>query len=134
MSAFSDYMEDKVLNWSLRGTSAGTAPANVYISLHTTATTDAGGGTEVTGSAYARKAVSTTGGFNAPSGGSTANTAEIAFTAASGGNWGTVTHFGIWDASTSGNLLYHGPLTASKTVNDGDVFRFAAGALVVTVA
>lgn len=135
MAAFSDYLEAAIINSVLRNTAFPAEPANVYISLHTSATTDAGGGTEVTGNAYARKAVSTTGQFAAPGvGGSTSNSNEIAFAAASGGNWGTVTHFGIWDAVTSGNLLFHGALTASKTVNDGDIFRFAAGALVITLA
>ena len=46
--------------------------------------------------------------------------------------WGTVTHFGIFDASTNGNLLYWGALTASKTVAVGDSVSFGAGALVVT--
>ncbi len=135
MSAFSDYMEAKVIDWTLRGTAMGTAPANVYISLHTAATTDAGGGTEVTGNAYARKAVSTTGSFSAPGvAGQTSNSAEIAFAAASGGSWGTVVNFGIWDAATAGNMLYHGALTASKLVGDGDIFRFAASQLVITLA
>ena len=64
----------------------------------------------------------------------TDNINEQAFAAASGGSWGTVTHFAIFDAATAGNLLFHGILTASKTVNDGDVFRFTATSLSITLA
>lgn len=137
MTAKADYLEDKLLNWALRATAMGTAPANVYLALFTSATSDAGGGTEVANSSgYARLAVSTTGSFSAPSGGAVSNTAELAFAAASGGNWGTITHVAIIDSGTygAGNWLYHGPLTAAKVVNDGDIFRFAAGALVISEA
>jgi hypothetical protein len=136
VSAFSNYMEAKIVNWMFRGTAAGTAPTNVYVSLHTADPTDAGTGTEVVGNAYARAAVSTAGGWVDPgaTSGATENVAEIAFPAATGGNWGTVSHFAIWDAASAGNMLVYGSLTSSKVVNDGDTFRFAAGALDVTVA
>ncbi len=89
--------------------------------------------------AYARKSVSTSGGteFTAiAAGGETHNDNEIAFAAASGGNWGTVTHFAVVDSGTwgAGDFLLHGALTASKVVNDGDVFRFTATSLSVTLA
>ena len=135
MSALSDFLEAAVLNHFFRNTDIGSPPANVYIALSTAATTDAGSVTEPSGNGYARKAVSTTGSFGAPgAGGSISNSAEIAFAAASGGSWGTVTHMAIMDAASGGNMLYHGPLTASRTVNDGDVFRFIAGALVLSLA
>lgn len=66
--------------------------------------------------------------------GQTQNTAEIAFAQAGSGGWGTVTHIGLFDASTSGNLLFHGALTASKTVDENDTFKIAAGDLVITLA
>jgi hypothetical protein len=50
----------------------------------------------------------------------------------SGGAWGTVTHFGIFDASTSGNLLYHGELDDARVVDGaGITLSFPAGTLVV---
>lgn len=128
MSAKSDYLELKVLDHFL-GTSATTAPTNVYLSLHTADPTDAGTGTEVSGNGYARQAIT----FAAASSGSAASSSPEEFTA-SGGAFGTVTHFGIWDASTSGNLLYHGALTASKTIADGDTLRFASGNITITEA
>lgn len=136
MSAASDYLELEILDHVLgKGTRDFTSPANLYIGLHTADPTDAGTGTEVSGNAYARTAVS----FNAASQPSTGytfadNSATVTFPTASGGNWGTITHIAIWDASTSGNALFHGALTASKVVNDGDTFQIQAGNLVITLA
>ncbi|MFZ5805795.1 MAG: phage tail fiber protein [Verrucomicrobiota bacterium] len=134
MSAKSDYLENKILDHTL-GNTAYSAPATIYVALYTAAPNDAGGGTEVSGYAYARKSVTnnTTNWPNA-SGGSKSNGADIEFAAASGGNWGTVTHFALFDAATAGNMLYYGALTSSKTINDGDQARFATGALTITEA
>jgi hypothetical protein len=71
--------------------------------------------------------------FGAPSNGTTTNSAAVEFPQA-GGAWGTITHIGIRDALTTGNLLYHTPLDASKTIATGDVFRIASGSLSVTLA
>lgn len=145
MSAMSDYLENKLVDLCLRG-QAFTAPATLYVSLHTTATTDAGGGTEVSGGAYARVAVTanltnfagtqSAGSTTASSGtgGATSNNSTITFPSPTG-NWGTVSHFAIWDASTAGNMLFHGALTTAKTVNNGDAApSFAAAALAITFA
>lgn len=136
----SNYLENHFLDWLLRGQSF-TAPATVYIALFTAAPTDAGGGTEVSGGSYARVAVTSSlanwagtqsaGSTTASSGtsGTTSNNNAITFPAPTA-NWGVITSFGIFDASTSGNLLYYGNLTTSKTVNNGDAApSFAAGAL-----
>lgn len=127
MSEFSDYLENALINHVFRNT-ALTSPTTVYAALFTTATNDAGGGTEVTGNAYARTAIT----FNAPSAGVSDN-AVCTFPAASGGNWGTVTHFAIMDASTAGNMLMHSPLDTSRVVNDGDTFEFPATNVTVTL-
>ena len=130
MSAASDYLENKVLDHFL-GTASTTAPTNVYIALFTAEPTDANSGTEVStsGTAYARQTAT----FSAASSGSTSNSANIEFSQATA-NYGTVTHFGIYDASTAGNLLFHGALTSSKTIETGDVFKIATGNLTITVA
>jgi len=130
MSAASDYLENKVLDHFL-GTASTTAPTNVYIALFTADPTDANSGTEVStsGTAYARQTAT----FSAASSGSTSNSANIEFSQATA-NYGTVTHFGIYDASTAGNLLFHGALTSSKTIETGDVFKIATGNLTITVA
>ena len=124
----SDYAEDKV-NELLVGKTAFTLPT-AYVALYTAAPSDSGGGTEVSGGSYARK--STAGAdWAASSGGSISNANAITFVTASG-SWGTVTHFGVFDASTSGNLLFWAALTTSKTIGSGDTASFAAGALVHT--
>jgi hypothetical protein len=132
MAGKSDYYEAEVLKWATGQTNAlGTAPTP-YISLFTTAPTDAGGGTEVTGGSYAR--VTGAAKFGAPTGTTptqVANSAEVTFAQATA-NWGTITAFGIHTAITAGNLLYWGTLSASKTVGTNETARFDVGALVIT--
>lgn len=134
MSDMSDYLEQNLLNLCFR-TLASFKPAAVYVALYTTATTDAGGGTEVTGGSYARVQVTQLdANWNAPGvGGLIDNVSAITFPTATA-SWGTITHVGIRDASTAGNLLVHGALTASKTVGSGDTVEFAAGDLDITFA
>ena len=128
MSEMSNYLENALINVTLRAT-AYTAPTTVYLALYTTDPTDADTGTECSGTSYARQAIT----FGAPSNGVSTNSAAIEFPQA-GGSWGTITHIGIRDALTTGNLLYHTPLDASKTIATGDVFRVASGSLSVTLA
>jgi hypothetical protein len=130
MAALSDHAEKLLLDW-LMTTGSATRPTAWYVGLFTAAPSDSGGGTEVSGSGYAREAVT----FAAAStpGGTTSNTGDVSFTAA-GGNWGTITHIGIFDASSSGNLLWHGSMTASKIVNDGDTLQFSTGNIDLTIA
>ncbi len=127
MAEFSNYLENALINATLRAT-AYTSPSAVYVALFTSDPTDAGSGTEVSGNAYVRKQVT----FSSPSNGVTSNSADVTFDQATG-NWGTVSHIGIFDASTSGNLLYHTPLTSSKTIETGDIFKIATSSLVVTL-
>ena len=130
MSSFSDYTENLLLNWLLT-TNSATRPTAWYVGLFTAAPSDTGGGTEVTGNGYARVA---TGTISISGTATTAtNAAAIEFAAASGGNWGTITHAAIFDASTGGNMLAWAPLTTSRTINSGDVFRIPASSLTVTL-
>ena len=128
MSEMSNYLETALVNATLRNT-AYTSPATVYAALFTTDPTDAGSGTEVTGGSYARTAIT----FGSPSNGVTTNSADVTFPTCTVA-WGTVTHMAIYDASTSGNLLYHTPLDASKTVDSGDIFKISSGNLSVTLS
>jgi hypothetical protein len=128
MAEMSNYLEDALINATLRNTSY-TSPSVVYLGLYTSDPTDADTGTEVTGGSYARQAIT----FGAPSNGVTSNTAAIEFPQATA-NWGTVGWIGIEDALTGGNLLYHSPLDASKTIQSGDIFKVAIGSLSVTLA
>jgi len=127
----SDYYEAEVMKWASGQTNdLGTAPTP-YVALYTTAPTDAGGGVEVSGGSYARQ--SSSGKWASPSGGSVSTNAEIAFPTATA-DWGTVVAFAILDAVTGGNFLYWGDLTASKTVNNGDTFKFPSGNITLTEA
>jgi hypothetical protein len=130
MAALSDYAEKLLLDWMMTSGSA-TRPTAWYVALYTAAPSDSGGGTEVSTGGYARQSVA----FSAASspGGTTSNSGEVSFTA-TGADYGTVTHMGIFDASSGGNLLWHGALTASKTVADGDTLTFAVGNIDLTMA
>lgn len=125
MAEMSTYLENALINAVLRNT-AYSSPATVYVGLHTADPTDAGTGTEVSGGSYARKSAT----FGAPSSGTSTTSAAIEFDQATG-NWGTITHVGIWDALTSGNLLFHTALDAPKTIDTGDIFKIASGSLSV---
>lgn len=139
MAAMSNYLENKLIDHLLRD-QAFTKPANTYVSLHTASPADDASGAEVSGNNYARVAVAAAlanwagtqgaGTTVASSGtnGTTSNNGAITFPTPSGG-WGVVTHFGVWDAATSGNLLFYGALSVSKTINADDEVSFAAGAL-----
>lgn len=127
----SNFLELELLDHVL-GNAPYTAPATVYVALYTATPSDAGGGTEVSGNAYARVPVTNNAtNWPAASAGSKSNGTAITFPQATPSGWGVVTQFGIFDASTSGNLLYWGDLTASKTVDPLDTVSFAIGALVV---
>jgi len=154
MAHMSDFLENKLLDWLLRAqaigitgatAAAGTGPANVYVGLFTANPSDTGGGTEVSGGSYARvtvasslanwagtqAAASTT--ASSGTGGTTSNNGSITFPTPSA-NWGAVTGIGIFDASTTGNLLFWAPLTANKTINNGDPApSFAAAALTIQI-
>ncbi len=128
MAEMSNYLEDALINATLRNTSY-TSPTTVYVSLYTSDPTDADTGTEVSGGSYARTSVT----FGSPSDGVSTNSAAVEFPQATG-SWGTVGWIGIEDASTGGNLLYHTALDASKTIDSGDIFKIATGSLSVTLA
>jgi hypothetical protein len=128
MAEMSNYLENALINATLRNTSY-TSPSVVYLALYTDDPTDADTGTEITGGSYARQSIT----FGAPSNGTSTNSAAIEFPAATA-NWGVVTHVGIRDALTSGNLLYHTALDASKTINTGDIFKILTSNLSVTLA
>jgi hypothetical protein len=128
MAEISNYLEDALINATLRNTTY-TSPATVYVGLYTTDPTDANTGTEVSGGSYARQSVS----FGAPSDGLSASDADVTFPQATG-DWGTVGWIGILDASTSGNLLYHTALDAAKTIETGDIFKIASTNLTVQLS
>jgi len=124
----SNYLENELLDHVLRN-AAYTSPSTVYIGLSTGSFGDDNSGTEISGNGYARQSIA----FDAASGGTTDNTSNVDFPAATG-SWGTVSHYGLFDASSSGNLLIHGAFSSSKAVTTGDILRIAAGELDITAA
>jgi hypothetical protein len=145
MSAMSNWLENGLVDLILRNQTL-TLPANLHFALFTAAPSDSGGGTEVSGGSYARASVarslanfagtqsagSTT--ASTGTGGVTSNNNAVTFPAPTA-NWGVVTHWGVFDASSGGNLLFHGALDIAKTVNNGDPApSFAAAAFTLTFA
>lgn len=126
--SFSNYLETEILDHVFGG-AAYTAPGTLYLALHTANPDEDGSGTEVStsGTAYARATVAFT-----TSGSTTSNTAAVEYSTATA-NFGTVTHVGVWDASTAGNLLAYAALSSSKTIETGDVFRVPAGDLDISL-
>lgn len=135
MAKLSDYLEAKLLDL-IYNQIAFSAPTSIYVALYTSDPTDADTGTEVSGGSYARVLV------NASAGGAPEwnlavadgtrhvvdNQEDVTFPTATAA-WGTITHVGIRDHITAGNLLHHGPLASSQVVGDGGIFKFLAGDL-----
>ena len=126
MSAMSDYLELKFLD-HFTGTASTSAPSAVYLGLATGSIGDDASGTELTGNNYSRKAIT----FASASSGSIASNANVEFDPATG-SWGSVSHWGIFDASSSGNLLFHGSFTSAKTIASGDILKVASGSLTIS--
>lgn len=136
MSNASDYLEVELRKHIFR-TGSFTKPTVLAVALFTVTPSDAGGGTEVSGGSYARVDLPPSdANWTAASAtdGATDNAAAITFPTPTA-NWGTVVAFGIFDATSGGNLLVWGPITPNKTINNGDPApSFAIGALDVTIA
>lgn len=127
--SFTDFSESLVLNFLLT-TNTITRPTQFYVGLFTTATGETGGGTEITGGDYVREEASFNVSGTAPT--SAVNTAAIEFPTATA-NWGEITHIGLFDAASAGNMLVHASLDVAKTISIGDVFRIPAGDLEITL-
>ena len=126
--SLSNTYETNVLTWLLTG-DAVTRPTSFYVALFTSNPDEDASGTEVstTGTAYARQSVT----FSV-SGNTATNTAAIEFATATA-SYGTVTHVGVYDASTAGNLIAYAALSTSKAIDTGDVLRLPANDLDVTL-
>lgn len=132
---FSDKMELNIINHFLRNATV-TPATQVFMALFTASTgleTNAPTA-EVSGGAYARKQAT----FTTATDGTSENTADVEFAEATA-DWGTITHGAVVDSSdgtqygTSVNVMMWGTLSTSKTVGTGDTFKFATGAIDVTV-
>lgn len=124
--SLSNTFETRVLTWLFTG-DAVTRPSSLYVALFTSNPAEDASGTEVSGGAYARQSVTFT-----VSGNTASNTAAIEFPTATA-SYGTVTHVGVFDASSAGNLIAYAALTTSKAIDTGDVMRIPASDLDVTM-
>ena len=130
MAAFSNYMEDAITAW-INGTTFPSAPTNTFVQLYSQDPTDAG---SATGALYTRVSYAAGGWTRGTAGaGTLANTNIITITS-SAGSAATASHFAVFDASTGGNLIFHGALSASKSIAVGDEVKFNASQLTLTVA
>jgi hypothetical protein len=123
MAELSNYLENKLLDHVLRNTSYN-SPTTVYVGLYTSDPGDGNTGTEVSGGSYARQVLNVT----TASGGIVTSSADVTFPQATG-SWGTVSHIGLLDALSSGNLLMHTPLTTSRAIESGDILKISTGNL-----
>lgn len=125
MAGISAYLANKLFDHVLRGVTY-TPPTAIYMALYNGNPT--GGGTEISGGGYARQAVT----FEAASNAKTRNANDVEFPEATA-DWGLVTHFGLCDSSTGGNLLYYGTVTPSITVVSGMQIIFKAQKITLEV-
>ena len=132
MAGLTNYLEDKIVN-HVFGSTTYTKPTNWYVGLLTATPSDSAAGTEVTGGSYARQvcAFTITGSGIAQA----VNTSAITFPTATA-DWGIVGWVGIYDALSGGNLVAYQNLQQSdfststtKTINDGDIFKFNASTI-----
>lgn len=124
MAAASDWFRTQILNQWFRG-QVVTEPTTLYLAWHKADPLADGSGLEVTGGAYARAAItSNTTNWGAPGALGTAyaitNLTDITFPAPTA-DWGIITHWGLWDAATLGNLVLYGAVSVPREVLNGDI-------------
>jgi hypothetical protein len=127
MAELSNYLENQLLDHVLRNTSY-TSPTTVYVGLYTSDPADDNSGSEVSGGSYARQILSVT----TATGGIVTSSADVTFPQATA-SWGTISHIGLLDALSSGNLLMHTALTTSKAIDSGDVLKISTGSLTASL-
>lgn len=129
--AASNYLETALLN-HIRGSTSFTQPSGLYVGLFHASPEDDGSGlaSEVSGGGYARQAII----FGIPDDGRIANTGTIEFTNINGASNTPITHIGIFDAQSGGNLLFHGPLLTPKNIVEGGDAQFAPGSIGITLS
>jgi hypothetical protein len=134
MAGFSDEYENEVLSAVFKQASVGLT--TLYISLHSVDPADLGGD-ELSGNGYTREQLDTdateaAGNWSAVAGGSVTNNADITFGPASGGDWGYITYFGLWDHATlagATRFVGSGTITGGVTISDTQSLVFSTGNL-----
>lgn len=141
MANITTYLENKLLEHSLKGNWTTALPTTTYAGLFIVSPTVVGtDGTEV-GSIdanYSRKSIT----WGTANTGAISNAVSLAWSA--NGYWAsgtgatassTITTIGIFNAQTvnTGNLLWFGPLSTSITMGNGDSFTIPVGNLNITL-
>lgn len=110
-------------------------PSTFYLSLHTASPTDGtaaevlAANTEVSGKGYARIAIACNNSNWTIARNVVTNAAVISGGASATADWGTITHFGIYDAASRGNLLFYTAFSESKTISQYGSASFDAGTI-----
>ena len=132
MAGLTNYLEDKIVN-HVFGSTTYTRPTTWYVGLLTAAPSDSASGTEVSGGSYARQVCAFT--ITGTGVAEAKNTSAITFPTATA-DWGVAGYVGIYDALSGGNLVAYQNLQQSdfststtKTINDGDIFKFNASTI-----
>lgn len=128
MSAASNWLETEWIKYAFTTTAMGTRPVEWYIALHTADPGETGATAECAYTGYARVAATWTQTDN-----SVVNAGTVTFGAQGDVSPVTITHFSVFDALTSGNCLYKGPLDLGKTFNQNDIPNFGTGEIILNV-
>jgi hypothetical protein len=137
MAAFSDYFEQKIVQW-ISGTQLPTPTASTFLQLYSQDPTEAGSPTGALFSTrYSIASGSTSwttasGGAGSASGATLSNASAFTITASATAT-ASATHFALFNASASGDLLFYGQLTTAKTIGLGDEVKFNIGSLILEV-
>ena len=123
--SFSNTYETIVLKFAFNADSV-TRPTSWYLGLFTSNPGE-GGGTEISGNGYTRKAVTFT-----VTGDTATNSGAVEFDTATG-SWGTISYVAVFDASSGGAQIAYAALTTAKAIDTGDVLRFPVGDVDVTL-
>jgi hypothetical protein len=134
MGTATDYTENAIINGLLDGGNINLSSGKPFIGLFTVSPTETGGGTECSGGGYARIQIGDTGqgDFDNSTTGTASNQAEFVFPDATS-NWGTISHIGLFDAVSGGNLLMFGSLNSSVLIDNGDIFKIPTNGFTISM-
>lgn len=129
--AMSNYLESQMSNFLFKSNSNNfVTPDSIYLALYKSDPTDSDVGDEVSssGTGYERQLLSINDAVN----GLSTNNIQINFSEANIA-WGEITHIGIRDELTGGNLILHSNLVKSIVIESGDTFSITVGNLRLTL-
>lgn len=126
--ALTNFGEKKILNHILRNIES--VPVSPYLALFKASPGEVGSQVdEISGNGYERQPIDFS---EVTSDGTTQNSTTVTFPEATG-NWGLITHWGIADSLTGGNLIMYGEVDEPKTVNKSDMIKFNPGNLTISI-